>query len=70
MVKGTRVRLTERGVKIHTAISGAHCGRVNWKDRSGRIIRICQDRKRAYVVWDGNRAASDAIPMTILEAIP
>ena len=68
--KGQKVRLNERGVRVHVAWGGtAERKHPNWKDRVGTIARITASKKNAVIVWDGNKSLSDAIPVTLVEPI-
>ena len=67
--KGQKVRLNYRGVKFHLSkLKQLSCG-PKWDSRIGRIGWLSRDGTHAFIVWDGNRSASDALPVMFLEMI-
>jgi hypothetical protein len=57
--KGQKVRLNYRGVKFHlSTLKQLPCDK--WDSRIGRIGRLSRNGTHAFIVWDGNRSASDA----------
>jgi hypothetical protein len=64
---GQKVRLTERGLKFHTSVSGQVARHQNWGVRRGTVKRLIRSRTYAVVIWDGNKSFSDAMPVAFLE---
>lgn len=65
--KDQRVRLNEHGIRFFYVCPGVSARRhPEWEKRVGRVQRFSPDRTRAYVIWDGNRWPSDAVPVTYL----
>jgi hypothetical protein len=65
--KGQKVRLTERGLKFHTSVSGQHAPRQNWDRRIGTVKRVTRSKTYAVIAWDGNASLADALPLTFFE---
>ena len=65
--KGQKVRLTERGLKFHTSVSGQLAPRQKWEARKGTIARLIHSKTQVVVVRDGNVSLSDPMPVTFLE---
>ena len=70
MTKGRKVRLNERGIRIHLKSGGApvRAHVVDWTTRTGTIVRLTRSGN-VLVKWDGNKSASDEIPASILEEV-
>jgi hypothetical protein len=64
---GQKVRLTERGLKFQTSVSGRLAPRQKWDTRTGTVARLVRSKTQAVVVWDGNVSPSDPIPITFLQ---
>ena len=68
--RGTKVKLTKKGVHIFTSSTGVQRrAHPNWKARTGTVLRVVTTKTHAMVVWDGNKYASDAIPVSIIEPV-
>jgi len=68
--RGTKVKLTKKGVRVFTSSTGVQArAHAKWKGRTGTILRIVTTKTHAMIVWDGNKYASDAIPVSILEPV-
>jgi hypothetical protein len=68
--KGQKVRLNAKGRRFYESTKRSLRTRViDWKHRSGIVVRITRDRKRASVLWENNTTASEPLPLSFLEAI-
>jgi hypothetical protein len=61
--KGSRIRLNADGLKWQTY---AQRNIKDWSKAVGIVNRIYRDRLRLTVIWDGNKSASDPIPVKFL----
>ena len=59
---GQRVRLSERGLRVHKSTQ-----KLDWSKRLGTLARFSPQGTRALVIWDGNKTASDPLPLEMLQ---
>jgi hypothetical protein len=68
--KGQKVRLNYQGIKFHLSkLKELPCDHPKWDSRIGRIGRLSRNGTHAFIVWDGSRSASDALPVKFLEML-
>ena len=61
--RGSRVRFNADGIKWQTY---AQRNVKDWSKAIGTVNRIYKDRSRLTVIWDGNKSASDPIPVRFI----
>jgi hypothetical protein len=68
--KGQRVKLNAKGIyKLSNWRHGQRKHKIVWAERTGTVHILCQDKKHMQVQWDGNKARSMALPLTLFEPI-
>jgi hypothetical protein len=68
------IRLNARGISYVVKCGGKHPGgnhaqAIDWKNRTGKLVRVTRDQRLAYIVWDGNKGISDPLPINFIEPL-
>jgi hypothetical protein len=61
------IKLNEKGIRAYKSTGGApHRAKLDWQNRTGKVVKYSRDRSIAYVIWDGRRT-SDLVSVKIIE---
>lgn len=67
MIKGSRVQLNELGLKyFKSRLHNTERSFKYWFNRCGTVKNLSRDKQLAKIIWDNNKASSDAIPVKYL----
>ena len=61
------IKLNDKGVRAYMASGRTHYRTaLDWRSRTGRIVKYSRNRSFAYVVWNG-RSSSDPVSVGLIE---
>ena len=59
------IKLNEKGVRAYKP-TARYRVKLEWRDRTGKLVKYNRDRSLAYVIWDGTRTF-DRVPVHLIE---